>query len=150
MLYSLPEGKGKDLTDHKALCEKVILPIIAEKMGFEPEFELEIVPKVLFDVGFSKKSPERNPELCYGLVVKKKTIFVKEEPLLIPFAFIHELMHIYYQIKEGESYMRYEERVYFLSIAIFYGIMIYRLGKEEALELIDSIAKVHGDFKLTC
>lgn len=127
------------MTDYRFLCEKVILPIIAEKMGFKPKFRLFIVPELFFDFLFNQNYPERNPKLSFGFTIKKKIIYVKEDPLQIAYGFIHELLHIYYLRKDGESYMRYEMRIRFLALAVFYRIMINEIGKKEALRLFDLI-----------
>jgi len=134
----------------RTLCEDRILPILAERMGFEPKFKLHIVPKVIYDAVITQKDSDCDPRTHHGILVKNYTIFVKEEPLLIGWTFVHELLHLYYPRRGGESFLHYEMRIRFLSFSVFYGIFIYVLGREKALKLFDLIAKVHdGHFKLT-
>ena len=129
-----------DTCKWKTFCEEHIFPVIAEKMGFRPEFKLEIVQKEIYEFVIGRKYPEEDPNHHYGILARKaKTIFVREDNLpIIAFAFVHELMHIFYLPKDGESYLHYEMRIRFLAISVFCGLMIYVL-EEKAREYIDEI-----------
>ena len=129
-----------DIEESKTLCMEHILPILGESMGFEPKIKLAIAPKEMFDFFFSQIHPELNPDLSDGFMINKETVCVKEDPRYIAYGFIHELLHIYYPRKKGESYLRYEMRVRFLSFSVFYGIMIYVLGRKKAQELFALIS----------
>ena len=131
-----------NIEESKTLCKKYILPLLAERMGFEPKFKLSIVPEAIFDTVISQKYPKENPDLYCGILARKaKTMFVKkEDPLRLVVGFIHELLHIYFPPKDGESYLRYEMRIRFLTISVFYGIMIYVLRRKKAQELFALIS----------
>lgn len=135
---SLKESKMNS-DDYRDFCMKYILPIIAERMGFEPKFELGIISNVLFDYYYNRLKPDEDPIPSLGFMVGNKFMFVREHPNLIIYGFIHELLHIYYPRKEDESLLRYEMRIRILAIAVFWGIMIYVLGEGTAHEYLDGI-----------
>ena len=121
-----------NVDEAKTLCEKRILPMLASRLGFEPKFKLFIVPEAIFDTAISQKYPKENPDLYCGILAGKgKTMFVKKgHPFRLIAGFIHEVLHARYPPKDGESYLRYEMRIRFLTFSVFYGIMIYVLGKK--------------------
>jgi len=126
-----------------------ILPLLAEFLGFEPKFKLFIVPIFIFDTAVRQKYPDHDPNLHHGILINNESMFVKEDPLLIPWSFVHEVLHYVYPRNRGEHFGRYEMKIRFLSFSVFYGIMICLFGKEKAHEFFDLIIKAHGKFKLT-